>query len=233
MSDKHKNDTLDIDAKLTSEIYKAEDFIQKNRNVLIGVVVALVLLVGGYIGFKQFFLKPQEEEAQVLLFKMQDYFEMDSFSTVVHGNGTDPSAVEIADDYGMTKAGNLAAYYAGISYLRLGEYQNAVDYLKKFNADDQIITPLAMGAIGDAYVELERIEDGASQYMKAARESENKFTTPYFLKKAGLAYEKAGKPGKAVDCYEEIKKEYENAQETQEIDKYLYRAKASAGELEF
>jgi tetratricopeptide (TPR) repeat protein len=233
MTVKKKNDTLDIDAKLTEEISRAETFIEKNGKILAIIGIALVVLVGGYFAFRFLYLAPQEQEAQELLFPMQKYFAADSFNSVVNGDGTNPSAVEIADDYGMTKAGNLAAFYAGISYRNLGQFQEAIDYLEKFDASDLVMRPLALGAMGDSYVELDDVEKGADLYMKAANTSKNEFSTPYFLKKAGQAYEKLGKAEKAVECYEEIKKDYQKAPEFIDIDKFIYRAKAAAGKLDF
>jgi len=233
MSDKKKNETLDIDAKLSEEFSRAESFVQKNGKTLGIIGVVLLVLVGGYFAFRQFYLVPQNEEASALLFPTEQYFAQDSFNMVINGDGTNPSAVEIADDYGMTKAGNLAAAYAGISYLHLGQFEEALDYLSKFDADDRLVSPMLTGLTGDAYVEMDDVEKGADYYMKAARKQKNDFSTPIWLKKAGLAFEKLGQPEKAVECYEEIKKEYSKSAEAQDIDRFLFRAKAAAGDLDF
>src|SRR5688500_7188667 len=117
-----QNDDLDLNKKLGQELGRAEHFVQKNKKILSIVVGGLIVLVGGYVGYKQLIIAPQEEEAQAALFKVQQQFAVDSFALVVNGNGTDLSAVDIVDEYGMTKAGNLAAFMAGISYLRIGQY---------------------------------------------------------------------------------------------------------------
>ena len=229
MSDKkHKNDELDIDQKLGEELGRAEAFVSKNRKILGIVAGAIVVIIGGYIGFRQFILAPQEEEAQAALYIVQKQFEMDSFNLVVNGNGTDLSGVEIADEYGLTKAGNLAAYMSGVSYLHLGQYEEAIDYLDNFSSDDDIVGPLATGLIGDAYVELGEVEKGIDYYLKASRQATNELVTPYFLKKAALAYDALGDYEESEKLYTRLKNDYKDAPESAEIEKYISRAAAAS-----
>lgn len=230
MSDKkHQNDELDLDKKLGEELGRAEHFVSKNRNLLGIIAGAIVVIIGGYVGYKQFILAPQEEEAQAALFIVQQQFEADSFSLVVNGDGQNLSAVEIADDYGMTDAGNLAAYMAGVSFMNLGQYEDAIDYLSDFSSDDDIVGPLATGMIGDAYVELGEVEKGIGYYEKAAK-ADNNFVTPYFLKKAAVAYGSIGEHEEAEKLYTRLKDEYKDAPESAEIEKYISRAAAAAGQ---
>ncbi len=207
-------------------------FVQKNQKNLTYLGGAIVIGIVGFFAFRQFYIAPQEQEAQEALSVVQKQFELDSFALVVNGNGTDLSGPEIADDYSLTKAGNLAAFYSGISYLRTGKYEEAISYLKKFDSDDKLVGPIALGAIGSAEIELGNVEEGASYYMKAARHNKNEFTTPYFLKEAGLAYEKLENPEKALECYETIRKDFRESPEFAEIEKYIARAKAKAGKLD-
>jgi len=226
---KHQNDDLDLDKKLGEELGRAEHFVHANKKVLSIVIGALIVLVGGYVGFKQFVIAPQEQEAQVALFLVQQQFEQDSFNLVVNGNGSDMlSAVDIVDEYGMTKAGNLAAFMAGVSYLRLGQYEEALDYLGDFSSDDDILGPFAIGLQGDAQVELGEVEKGAKLYMKAAHASTNQLVTPYFLKKAGVAYASVGENEKAEGIFTKIKEDFKEAPEAVEIEKYINRAMMEA-----
>lgn len=224
------NDDLDLNKKLGQELGRAEHFVQKNKKILSIVVGGLIVLVGGYVGYKQFVIAPQEEEAQAALFKVQQQFAVDSFALVVNGNGTDMSAVDIVDEYGMTKAGNLAAFMAGISYLRIGQFEEAYDYLDKFDSDDDVLGPFAIGLKGDALVEQDEVEKGVKLYEKAAKASKNELVTPYFLNKAGTAYMALGKAEDAKRVYTRIKEEFKDAPEAGEIDKYIARAVAKAGE---
>ena len=133
--------------------------------------------------------------------------------------------------YGSTEAGNLAYYYAGICYLNLGEYEEAVSHLKKFSGSDLIVPEMAYGAMGDAYMQLGDIDEAIRYYVKAGTENENEFTSPAFLLKAGWAYEVKKNYEKALEMYEKIKTEFPKAREARDIDKYVARAKANLGEL--
>lgn len=227
---KNQNEDLDLDKKLGQEFGRAERFVQANKKILSIVVGALIVLVGGYVGFKQFVIAPMEEEAQAALFIVQQQFAVDSFALVVNGNGTDLSAVDIVDEYGLTKAGNLAAFMAGISYLRIGEFEEAYDYLDKFDSDDEILGPFSIGLKGDALVEQGEVEKGVKLYEKAAKASTNQLVTPYFLNKAGIAYTSLGQHEDAKRVFTRIKEEFKETPEAAEVDKYISRAAAQAGE---
>lgn len=226
---KHQNDDLDLDKKLGEELGRAEHFVQENKKVLSIVIAALIVLVGGYVGFKQFVVAPQEEEAQAALFLVQQQFEKDSFNLVVNGNGTEMlSAVDIVEEYGLTKAGNIAAYMAGVAYLRLGQYEEAYDYLSDFSSDDDVLGPFATGLKGDALVEQGEVEKGVKLYMDAANATTNDLVTPYFLKKAGIAYDAIGDHEAAERAFTRIKEEFKEAPEAAEIEKYINRAMMKA-----
>lgn len=227
---KNQNDGLDLDKTIGKEVNRAETFVQRNKKVLSIVAGAVIVVVGGYVGFKQFVVKPQESEAQEALFIVQQQFERDSFSLVVNGNGNDLSAVDIADEYGMTKAGNLACYMAGVSYLRLGQYEDALLYLNDFSAGDDVIGPMAIGLRGDAHVELGEVEEGVKLYMKAANKGDNQFITPYFLNKAGIAYTHLGEHKKAEEVYTRIKTEYKDVPEWTDVEKYISRSSINTQE---
>jgi TolA-binding protein len=229
MTDK-KNDNLDLDAALANTTHKVEDFYTKNKkNINTGILV-LVVAVAGYFGLKQFYFEPREQEAQVEIFKAQQMFDVDSFNMALKGNGTFKGFADIASEYSGTKAGNLAHYYAGICMLRTGDYAGAVDMLEGFSSDNALVGPLAAGLLGDAYVESGDIEKGAKQYLKAARMSKNKLTSPVFFKKAGIAFEELKNYSDAVEAYNSIKNDYPDAQEATDIDKYIARASSLKAE---
>lgn len=229
MTDK-KNDNLDLDAALANTTHKVEDFYTKNKkNINTGILV-LVVAVAGYFGLKQFYFEPREQEAQVEIFKAQQMFDVDSFNMALKGNGTFKGFADIASEYSGTKAGNLAHYYAGICMLRTGDYAGAVDMLEGFSSDNALVGPLAAGLLGDAYVESGEIEKGAKQYLKAARMSKNKLTSPVFFKKAGIAFEELKNYSDAVEAYNSIKNDYPDAQEATDIDKYIARASSLKAE---
>jgi TolA-binding protein len=219
-----KNTGLDLDTTLIETKSKVETLYSNyKKQINMGILIAL-LAVAGYYGFTKFYLEPQEKEAQAALFPAQSLFEKDSIDAALAIFET------VSNDYGLTKAGNLAHYYAGVCYMRKGEFQNAIDQLDKFNTDNELVAPLAIGLKGDAHVELNDISKGASLYMKAANASKNKLTAPIFLKKAGLAFEELKEFDEAAAAYEKIKKEYADAQEAQDIDKFIARAQAGSAE---
>lgn len=221
-----KNNNLDLDAALATTTHKLEDFYLKNKKNINMGAVAIILLVGGYFGLKQFYFEPREQEAQVEIFKAQRAFDLDSFSLALKGNNKFKGFNDIADEYSGTAAGNLAHYYAGICLLRTGDYAGAIEMLEDFSTENALVGPLAAGLLGDAYVESNDIEKGAKQYLKAARMNKNKSTSPVFYKKAGIAFEELKKYDEAIDAYNNIKNDFPDAQENADIEKYIARATA-------
>ena len=195
---------------------------KKNIQIGLGVVVALI---AGLYYYNSVYMPAQEEEASSALYYTQRYFEKDSMDLVLNGDGKNPGAIDIADQYGSTKSGNLAKYYAGRAYLSKGDFKNALVYLKKTSFDDQMLAPLTVILIGDCQVELDQYEDAASNFMKAATMRKNDFSSPMALMKAGRTYEKLNKWDKALKAYELLKKEYKDTEYGNNIDKYIYRAK--------
>ena len=204
---------------------RTEQFIEDNQKWIVRVVTGVLALVAIFIGIKRFYLNPIEEEAHGQMFVAEQYFEVDSFSLALHGDGNYSGFLQIIDDYGITKASNLANYYAGISFLKTGQYEDAIEYLKKFKSKDKMVAPIATGAMGDAYVELGDTEQGLDYYLKAAYLSDNKFTTPMYLMKAGIVYESLGRYKKALEVYEEINREYPDYSRSNNIEKYITRSR--------
>lgn len=212
------------------EVYsKTEHYIEQNKRSLAIIGGGILLIIAGYFAWDKLYIGPKEIEAQKDMFMAEKYFEQDSINKAINGDGNNKGFKYIIEEYGFTKAENLAHYYLGICYLKKGEYQNAIDQLNEFESDDQVVGPIAVGAIGDANMELGKADEAISYYLKAAKLKENKFTTPIYLMKAGLAYEDQKNYINAVKIYEQIKSDYSETTEGREIDKYLARAKALAG----
>jgi tetratricopeptide (TPR) repeat protein len=196
---------------------------EKNQKIVIGAVVAIVLLVGGYFGYQQFIAKPNEEKAANALFSAQRWFEVDSLNYTLNGDGQHQGALSVIKKYGSTKAGNLARYYAGMSYLRLGDAKNAIPMLEKFNGEGTPLQYLAYGALGDAYMETNNSAKGIDMYKKAAGNEKDNFISPLYLFRAALATEQAGKLDEAKKLYLELKDKYPYSQQGNEAEKYLAR----------
>lgn len=206
---------------------KTEQFFEDNQKVILGVVAAIIIIIGGYVGYKKFILAPKQAEASSQMFRAEQYFQQDSFRIALDGKGQYPGFLQIIDDYSMTDAANLSYYYAGVSYLHLGEYENAIEYLGKFDSDDEVLSVIAEGATGDAYMELGETDKAISAYMAAADDKTNKFTSPVYLMKAAQALEGKGEFEKAVKLYERLEKEFPTSNEGRAAEKYKARAKAS------
>lgn len=218
-----------------------QDFYENNKKAITyggGAILGLVALISFY---KLYWLPTQEAEAVNETYFAQNYFEKDSFNVALNGgisvrtpeepNKTMMGFKDIADNFGSTKTGNLANYYAGICLLRTGKFQEAIEYLEKYSGDDEMLAPVATGAIGDANMELNNIEEAIKFYLKAAEKSANNFTTPYYLKKAALAYELKNEYKEALGLYERLKNEFNKSTEAREIDKYIARANVLAGNI--
>jgi tetratricopeptide (TPR) repeat protein len=207
---------------------KTELYIENNKKSLSIIALAVVALVGGYFAYKYWYVAGEETTARKEMYKAEAFFEKDSLDKAING---DPATnalgfAQIADDYGITPSGNLAEYYLGICYLKKGQYEQAIEHLEDFNSKDQIVAPIATGAIGDAKLELGQVDEAITYYLKAAEQNNNKFTTPIYLKKAALANEDRGAYADAVKLYERIKNEFNETQEGREIEKYIAHAKA-------
>ena len=211
-----------------SALTRTEQFIEDNQKMILRVLTAILVAVVVFIGTRRFYLSPLQEEATGQMFVAEQYFEIDSFSLALYGDGNYSGFLQIIDDYGITKAANLAKYYAGISFLKTGQYEDAIEYLKKFKSKDKMVAPVAIGAIGDAYLELGDQQEGLNYYLKASTRSENDFTTPLFLMKAGLVYETMEDYDQAIELYEQIRREYPDYARRNNIEKYITRSRISS-----
>ena len=212
-------------AVVEETLTKSEQWVEKNQKKLIIVISSIVVLITLYMGYQKIIIDPKNREALAEMFIAEKYFEDESYETALNGDGQYLGFIDIINDYGNTKAGNLANYYAGISYLNLGDNENAIEYLSNFKSKDEIIYSISLGSLGDAYINLNQIEKGISYYQKAAKNSNNKFTSPIYLKKAAIAYENIGNFDEALSNYTKIKDEFNNSEEAADIDKYISRTK--------
>ena len=221
-----KEDNLEV---VEHALTNTEHFIEQNQRTITIALIAIVAVVGIFLGYKRFIAAPKEKEAQSQMFAAEAYFEKDSFNLALNGDGNYLGFLDIIDQYKSTKSGKLARYYSGISYLKLGKFQEAIDELKKFNLKDEMVGPISKGAIGDAYCELGRNSEAIDYYMKAARLEPNNFVTPIYLMKAGELLEANKEFSKAIPLYKEIQKDYPESNEGRKIEKYIARAEAGLG----
>ena len=143
---------------------RTEQFLEENyKSLLIGLGVIIVLVGIGWLG--KLYLSKRNDDAQSQMYQAERYLEMDSLKLALNGDGNYLGFLDIAKDYKFTNSGNLAKYSAGICYLHLGNYQEAIDFLSKYSKKDKVIGSLAIGATGDAYIQLGNIDKGVSKYL--------------------------------------------------------------------
>ncbi len=212
----HQNELIENPAALAEKLEGAEHWIEKHPKIIFSIVGALLLAVAGYFGFN-YYKDSQDVQAQKEMFQAVYYFEADSLTQALNGDGNNLGFIDIIEEYKFSDAANLAHFYAGVCYLKQGNFDAAVLYLKDYSSNDLLVQPRAYSLIGDAYMELQKYEDAATYYSKAASYKPNKYYTPAYLMKEALAYEKLNKNDKASEAYEKIitqfwdSPEYQNA----------------------
>ncbi len=214
-----KTEILESPEALAEKLQGAETWMERHPKTILGVAVVIALVVGGYFGYR-YYIDNQNTEAQTAMFQAVYYFEADSLNLALEGDGNNLGFKQIVEDYKMTEAGNLAAFYAGASYLKLGQFELARLYLKDFDSNDLLVQARAYSLIGDSYMEENNFEDAAKYYTKAADYKSNKYFTPSYLMKAGLAFEKSNQNEKAIEAYDRIEKEFSDAPEYNNARKY-------------
>lgn len=208
----------------------AGDFFEHNQKLIIGIVVAAIVIVGGWMAFKNLYQRPKQAEAVEQMYKAQEQFERDSFALALTNPGGGYSGfLDIIDNYKGTPAANMALYYAGISYLNLGKFDAAIDYLNDYNPAGEVTPVMKHGALGDAYSEKLDMANAEKSYKKAISVSNNDFLTAYYLKKLGMFQESQGKFAEALAAYERIKKEFPKSPYATDIDKFIIRTSGKKG----
>lgn len=218
-------ENLDINATLV----RSEEFLRKNRNVILGVVGAIVLVVGGYLAYAKWWVPQQDAEAQSRIFRAELLLAKDSLDMALKGRPGQAGFLQVIDEFGGTPTGNLAHYYAGTIYMRQGKFQEAIDHLKKFDGKDRLIAPTALGLIGDAHMELKQMGEAMAYYQRAADASKNNLTTPKFLMRAAFVMEMEKDYQGAVENYKRVKRDFATTSYGQDADKYIARAEAKLG----
>lgn len=207
-------------------------FFDKNKKAVIAAIIAIVVIIAGIILYRNYVAVPHEEEASTALAKGQEYFGNMQYDKALNGDGVKFSGfLKVASDYSGTDAGNLANLYAGLCYANLDKWEDAVKYLDKYStSDDQMISPAAIGALGNAYAHVKQLDKAVNALKKAASMADkraadgaNNSISPTFLIQAGEILESQNKKDEALKIYQDIKKKYVNAAISQEIDKYIER----------
>lgn len=227
--------TAEVFNTLDEGASRTEEWAVKNQKYIIGVIGAVALVVLGYLGYSKIVLEPKQKEAMNEMYTAKAYFDdavngMSSDSLYrmsLDGGEGKYGMLDIINEYGGTPASNLANYYAGMAYLNLRDYQNAVTHLSKFSSKDKMLNPIAKGGIGDAFVQLDQKAEALEYYEKAFKANVNDFTTPLYLMKAAHVAADLGKNDKALDYLKRIKTEFSGSIEAKDADVLIGKVEAS------
>jgi TolA-binding protein len=219
--------TAEVFSSLDQGASKAEEWVARNQKYIFGLVGAIAIVTVAYLVYDRFVVEPKQDEAANEMFMAQENFqkaldaktEKDSlFKVALNGADAKYGFIQIIDKYSGTDAANLANYYAGISYLNIGDNTNAIKYLAEFKSDDMVLSVLAQGAIGDAFAQKNQAKEALEYYEKAAGMSDNEITAPRFLFKAGQTALQLNDKAKALTIFTKIKEEYSNTPEARNVE---------------
>ena len=221
-----KHQVEEEDINIGQAYSKAEKYLDQNKQPIGIALAAVVIVILGAFYYFSMYLPPLNKSANEDVYLAQKAFAADSFELAMGGSSEFMGFEEIIDTYGSTEIGNTSKYYMGVSLLHTGDYEDAIDYLKSYSPEDHMTRALKEGAIGDCLSQLGDYEDAISAYKKAANAYVNEFSTPIYLKKAGITAEKINDFDAAVGFYETISKDYPNSSEGRDIEKYLAHAQS-------
>ena len=219
MADKKSMQQLDGEAVIA----KAKDFWSKFSKPVMIVSAVIILGIGGWYVYQNFFKNPKEEKAREAMFKAEQYYGLDSTNLALNGDGQYDGFLKIISKYGGTKAAKLANYYAGVCYIKLNDNEKAIKHLKKFSSSAKSLQARAYKLLGDAYADMGKNSDALSYYKKAAKHFEEDETNSaeYLMFAAYLADRVIKDPKEATALYKEIKEKYPKSQQAFEADGYL------------
>jgi tetratricopeptide (TPR) repeat protein len=205
---------------------KTDRFIEKHSKKIVFAVITVILVSLAFIASRHFYFQPKEKDAQAAIFPGEKYLASQQWDLALNGDTLDYAGfLQIIDDYSFTKTGNLAKAYSGICYYHLGDYESAIEYLKKYKGRETIVASSCIGLIGDSYVQLEETGKAIDYFNQAAKKANSASLSPIYLKKAAVAYESLGNYKEALNIYNTIKAKYPESQEASNIDKYIEKAK--------
>ncbi|MEM9141655.1 MAG: tetratricopeptide repeat protein [Bacteroidota bacterium] len=222
--------TAEVFSTLDEGASRTEAWVSQNQNYILGFIGVVAVGVLGYLAYMQFVQKPKEANAANEMYYPQQYFDQalntetakDSlYNLALDGAEGKYGFLDIIAEYPGTKAANLANYSAGMAYLNTQRYEEAIDYLEEFNSDDDILGALAKGALGDAFMQLDQPQDALEYYEKAIAHSDNDYTSPKFLYKAGVTALEAGEGERALAFFQQIKDKYSDSDQANAIDAFI------------
>ena len=220
MSTDHKKKEQTIFA-LDVYLKKVTDFYEEKKKVINVSSSVFLVVLALILAYFLYYVPKKQGEAEIAIFKAERYFGMDSLQLALNGDGVYDGLLTVIDEYGNTKSGNRAKYMAGICYLKSGQYDEAIKYLKKFKSKDKLVSVQALGSIGDAYLEKNDIDNAMKYYKKAVSKNRNELITPVYLQRLGWLCEMQGEWSNALSYYETLQQEYTQSPEAMDVEKRI------------
>ncbi len=221
-----KKEHQDVSFITEESLTKTENFLVKNKKLILGSLVSLIVLIAAGILYVTMYAIPRSNRADEALFKAQEYFNKNEFDKALNGDSiTFKGFIKIADEFSGTDAANLANAYAGLCFAHLEKHEEAINYLERFSGKDQMVAPAILGALGDLYASTGELDKATSILMKAAKQADNRTLSPIYLMKAADIYMSQGNSKAALEAYETIKNKYFDSYQAAGIDKYIELAK--------
>lgn len=208
--------------KVIESVSKTEQFYNENKKIIWGCVIALVVIALAVLGYRKFIYEPKAAEAAAQLFPSEAAYQLGEYELALEGDGNNMGFKEIISEYGK-KAGRAIYFYAGTSCLNLGQYEDAIKYLKKYKGKDDLMTARAITGIGDAYEGLDDYATAQKYWAKAVKVNEDMPFNASILMKMGIQYQEAGQLDKALECFKKIEDDYPQSIEAYDVAKYISR----------
>jgi len=222
---KNKKNNYEVN-EFDEALVASKSFFEKNKNAIVYGCGTLLVVIIAVLLIHQFYLVPRNNKADESLFAAQEFFMNGEYEKALNGDGQNMGFLAVADEFGCTKAGNLAHLYAGLCLYQTEKYQEAIDQLEDYSScGDDMVSPSVIGTIGNCYAELGQNEKAVEMLVKAAKKADNNTLSPIYLIQAGQIYESLNQNEKALDCYTQIKTKYQQSMQYNEIDKYIERVK--------
>lgn len=221
MSKKRVKEELEQDILLDT-FSKAQSFYDRNKSNIIGAAIALIILIGGLVGYF-YYASAQEEEAQQLMGPATQAYLQENYEEALTGSQAEFTVgfEQIINNYSITDAANLAHYYAAVCEYKLGNPQEALNYIEGYSVPDGIMGVGPLSFNGVLHTELGNHAEAAEMYVKAAEWDQNDSTTPYNYLEAAKAYRDAGNSAEAQKYAELIVDDYDDSSQATEAQKLL------------
>ena len=191
-------------------VTKVLSFFNKYQNIIYGVIIGILVIVLAIMAFNRFYVQKKNAEAAAQIVQPIQWLtkgDTASLKMALEGDGENDGFLDIASHYKITRTANTANYYAGLTYLKLGQKEEALDYLTKFKKKEDVLWYACQATIGDLYDE-QGDESKAISYYEKAVKGKDPFFTPIALFKLGQMYERQGDWKKALAAYETIEKDF-------------------------